>query len=284
MKTPVEPIVGRYTHYDIDGRNCRIYFEEAGQGIPLVCLHTAGADGRQFRHMLCNPQITSRYRVLVYDMPWHGKSYPPEDWLGDEEYRLSTDLYVKTVMAFCEALEIEKPVILGSSIGGRIILQLARLYPEKFRALIGLQTGLFQSKPVFDINWLHRGDVHGGEVCAGLMSGLCAPTSPLRYRMETLWQYMQSGPGVHKGDLWFFRVEGDLRGKLEDIDTTKCPLYLLTGEYDYACTPDGTLEVAKSIPGAKVRIMKEIGHFPMSENPEKFHSYLLPVLDEIVSE
>src|SRR4030095_16765944 len=41
----IEPVVGRYLRLDFKGRPHRIYFEEAGQGIPLVCLHTAGADG-----------------------------------------------------------------------------------------------------------------------------------------------------------------------------------------------------------------------------------------------
>ena len=38
----IEPMVGRYVHVEIDGVPNRIYFEEAGTGIPLVCLHTAG--------------------------------------------------------------------------------------------------------------------------------------------------------------------------------------------------------------------------------------------------
>ncbi len=42
----LEPIVGRYVRMTLAGRPHRVYFEEAGQGIPLVCLHTAGADGR----------------------------------------------------------------------------------------------------------------------------------------------------------------------------------------------------------------------------------------------
>ena len=48
----IEPILGRYLHLTLDGRPHRVYFEEAGQGWPLVCLHTAGADGRQFRHQI----------------------------------------------------------------------------------------------------------------------------------------------------------------------------------------------------------------------------------------
>ena len=52
--------------------------------------------------------------------------------------------------------------------------------------------------------------------------------------------YMQGGPGVFKGDLYFYRVDGDLRDKVERIDTEVCPLYLLTGEYDFSCTPEDT--------------------------------------------
>jgi pimeloyl-ACP methyl ester carboxylesterase len=35
------------------------------------------------------------------------------------------------------------------------------------------------------------------------------------------------------------------------------------------------------MPGVKVTIMEELGHFPMSENPDRFRRYILPVLDEI---
>jgi pimeloyl-ACP methyl ester carboxylesterase len=86
---------------------------------------------------------------------------------------------------------------------------------------------------------------------------------------------------VEKGDLYFYRVDSDLRGKLGGIRTDLCPLYLLTGEYDFSCSPEDTIRTAQSIPGAKVTVMKEVGHFPMSENPKQFKKYLLPVLKEI---
>ncbi|HYE91406.1 MAG TPA: alpha/beta hydrolase, partial [Terriglobales bacterium] len=132
-----------------------------------------------------------------------------------------------------------------------------------------------------DTSWLHRPDIHGGEICSALMSGLIAPQSPSATRWETLWGYAQGGPGVFRGDLHFYRAEGDLRGKLGGVDTTRCPLYLLTGEYDFSCTPDDTLRTAAAIKGAKVTVMKGVGHFPMSEHPAQFRTYLLPVLEEI---
>ena len=275
----IEPIIGRYLHLPYEGEEYRVYFEENGKGIPLVCLHTAGADSRQFRHLMCDEAVTRFYRVIAFDLPWHGKSYPPVGW-EKIEYRLTTQRYVETVRSFCRALELDRPAVLGCSIGGRIVLQLAHAHGAEFRALIGLEAADYQ-QPWYDTSWLHRGDVHGGEVCAALVSGLIAPQSPPEHRHETLWQYMQSGPGVFKGDLHFYRVDGDLRGKLGGIDSASCPLYLLTGEYDFSCTPDDTLRTAEAISGAKVTVMKELGHFPMSENPARFRSYILPILDEI---
>jgi pimeloyl-ACP methyl ester carboxylesterase len=276
----VEPIVGRYLRMTLAGRLHRVYFEEAGQGIPLVCLHTAGADGRQFRHLLNDAEITRHFRVVAFDMPWHGKSLPPVGW-QDEEYTLTTRGYVDLILAFCAALGVERPVVLGCSIGGKIVLELARLHARSFRALIGLESADYQAPWYDDTGWLHRPDVHGGEVCGALMSGLIAPQSSGETRWDTLWMYMQGGPGVFKGDLFFYRADGDFRDRVAGIDTTACPLYLLTGEYDFSCTPEDTQRTAAKIKGARVTVMKEIGHFPMSENPAQFRRYILPVLEEI---
>jgi pimeloyl-ACP methyl ester carboxylesterase len=279
MQPTFEPIVGRYLHLALSGRPHRLYVEEAGRGIPLVCLHTAGADGRQFRHILNDPAITDHYRVIVFDMPWHGKSLPPEGH-EREEYKLTTSAYTQMVLDVCGALDLERPVVMGCSIGGRLVLNLAAEHAERFRALIGLESADYQ-QPWYDTAWLHRPDVHGGEICAALVSGMMAPQSPAVSRHETLWMYKSGGPGVFKGDLHFYRVDGDLRDRVPEIDTRRCPLYMLTGEYDFSCTPADTERTAAKIAGAKVTIMKELGHFPMSENPAQFRRYILPVLDEI---
>jgi pimeloyl-ACP methyl ester carboxylesterase len=275
----LEPILGRYLHLEIEGRPHRVYFEEAGEGIPLLCLHTAGSDGRQYRALLNDERVTRHFRVTVFDMPWHGKSSPPAGW-QEEEYRLTTQSYLAQILAVMEALRLERPVVMGCSIGGRIVLELALRYAERFRAIIGLQSSA-RVAPYYDVTWLHHPEVHGGEVSAGIVSGLVAPQSPEEARWETLWHYMQGGPGVFKGDLYFYKIDNDIRGKLGAIDTRGTPLFLLTGEYDYSCTPEETRAAAASIPGAEVTIMPGLGHFPMSENPPLFLSHLLPVLAKI---
>ena len=274
-----EPIVGRYISMVVAGDTMRIYVEEAGSGIPLVCLHTAGSDSRQFRHLMTDPSITDHYRVLAFDMPWHGKSNPPIGW-REIEYKLTTGLYKETVVAFCQAMELNQPVIMGCSMGGRIVLHLALEYPDDYCAVIALE-GVDRLEPYYDTEWLHRPDVNGGEVAAGFVSGQIAPQSPSEYRWETLWAYMQGGPGVFKGDLYFYWVDGHFDDRSVQIDTARCPVYLLSGEYDSSCTPERTRDTAERIKGSKVAVMKGMGHFPMSENPALFREHILPVLKEI---
>ena len=278
MKIEKEPITGNYGNFKIDGVNHRIYWEEAGEGVPLVCLHTAGSDGRQYRALLNDKKLLKKFRVIVFDMPWHGKSSPPENsQVG--HYKLSTETYISQIMSFIDGLELVKPVVMGCSIGGRIILHLAIHFPEKFRALIGLQSA-GHIDPYYDISWLHRQDVHGGEVCGGIAYGLMAPTSPDNDKFETLWHYMQGGPGIFKGDLFFYKFDGNIGNEIKKIDNSICPIYLLTGEYDYSATPEETKSLADTI-GIEMIKMKNVGHFPMSENPKEFLKYLHPVLEKI---
>ncbi len=279
MKPFFEPIVGRYLNLELLGKPHRLYVEEAGQGVPLLCLHTAGADARQYRGVLNDPEILRHHRVVTFDLPWHGRSSPPAGW-HNEEYKLTSRDYMDMILAVSDALELDRPIAMGCSIGGRVALHLALHYPECFRSIIGLQSGAHVAR-YFDSSYLHRPDVNGGEACAAVVSGLVSPLSPESDRWETLWHYMQSGPGVFLGDLHFYQLEGDIRAHVAKIDTRRCPLYLLTGEYDYSCSPDDTREVARQAVGIDVTIMERLGHFPMSENPELFLSYLRPVLERI---
>lgn len=274
-----EPIVGRYAHLDLLGKSHRVYIEEAGEGVPLLCLHTAGADTRQYRALMNDTDILKRFRVIAFDLPWHGKSSPPTGW-EKQRYQLTSKDYAAMILAVCDVLELDRPVVMGCSIGGRIVLHLALEHAHRFRGAIGLQSGAHVD-PYYDLDWLHRPDVHGGEVCAGIVSGLVGPESPDQHRWETLWHYMQGGPGVFQGDLHFYTSDGDIRQRVAQIDTEKCPLWLLTGEYDYSCTPEDTEFLGTVIKGATWQIMKGMGHFPMSEDPERFLQYLRPVLQSV---
>ena len=210
-------------------------------------------------------------------MPWHGV-YPPPGWqVGG--YELTTHLYVETVRAVVRALALERPVVMGCSIGGRIVLQLANDHGAEFRALIGVEVADYQA-PWYDTSWLYPATSTGAKYARHLSPVWWRLKAPLSTATKPYGSTCRADPGV-PGDLYFYRVDGDLRGKLGNIDTAATPLYLLTGEYDFSCTPEDTRRTAAGIPGAEVVEMKEVGHFPMSENPAQFRHYLLPVLDRI---
>ena len=273
-----DSIAGRYVHVEVAGVRNRVYFEEAGEGRPLVCLHTAGADSRQFRHLLCDARVTGGWRILAFDMPYHGRSLPPEGWWR-EEYLLTREAYAETVMAFVRALGLDEPVVLGCSMGGAVVLELARRYASEIGAVIGLEAASKIEGRFLD--WSILPGVDGSEMAASYTYDLMAPQSPEPARKETWWVYSQGSPAVYRGDTYFYSVDWDLRGREEEIDTSQCPVYLLTGEYDYACPPQSTAETAKAIPGAKGVTMAGIGHFPMAENYPRFREYLLPILREL---
>lgn len=275
-----EPITGRYLHLDLLGKPHRLYVEEAGTGIPLLCLHTANSDTRQYRGVLNDAATLRKFRVIAFDLPYHGKSSPPAGW-HTHEYTMTPREYMDIILAVCDALALERPVVMGCSIGGRIVLRLALEHRARFSALIGVQAGAYSERG-YDLNWMYRPDIHGGDFAAALVSGLVGPAATEANRWETLWHYMQGGPGVFKGDLVSYGSD-DLRPRVGEIDTQECPLYLLTGEYDYSCTPENTLELERLIPGAKATIMRGVGHFPMSEDPALFLMHLRPVLAEILA-
>jgi pimeloyl-ACP methyl ester carboxylesterase len=276
-----EPIVGRYVQVPIDGADCRIYVEEAGRGVPLMCLHTAGADSRQYRYLLNDPEVTERFRVICFDMPWHGRSDPPDNWWLTS-YELTTEYYLKVIRAVWQALDIQRPVVMGCSMGGAVVLRVASDFQDELRGIIGLESAAYA--PGRYNEFLHHPAVHGGELVATYTFALNAPTSPEKDRRANWWYYSQSGPGVYRGDVMFYSFNFDAREAIKTIDTSKCKVSLLTGEYDYSCTPAMTEAVAQSIPGCRYKEMRGIGHFPMIENYPLFRTYLLPELEFMLAE
>jgi pimeloyl-ACP methyl ester carboxylesterase len=270
---------GRYIYLTIDAVEYRVYFEEHGSGIPLLMQHTAGADGRQWRHFLENDRLAQHFRMIAYDLPYHGKSVPPteKEW-WKEEYKLTKDFLMKVPVTLSHELGLDRPIYMGSSIGGHLATDLALYYPTAFRAVIGLEAAIATPGGYRDA-WNHPRV--SNEFKSSSMFGIMSPTSPEKFRRETIWVYSQGAPPVFKGDLFYYSVDHDLSQTAEHIDTSKVAVYLLTGEYDWASTPQMSAELARRIKGAKYQTMVGLGHFPMSEDPERCFSYVEPILEEI---
>lgn len=282
MSARLADITGRYVYLDVLGVEYRVYFEEAGQGIPVVLQHTAGCDSRQWRHLLEDSDFTSRYRFIAADLPFHGRSLPPtsQEW-WTEEYALHQEFFLAFQVALVESLGLERPIYAGCSMGGHLAPDLALYHPGLFRAAIGIEASLHSHGFERILPWLYHPRINNDSKPA-LMHTLCAPQSPEPYTRETTYVYSQGAPAVFKGDLNYYLLEHDLTEDAKKIDTTQTALHVLYGEYDWS-GPAGGEALAAEVEGATFTLMDGVGHFPMSENPEAFKKYFLPILEQVAA-
>ncbi|WP_426435823.1 alpha/beta fold hydrolase [Bradyrhizobium genosp. P] len=273
--------IGRYIHLDLLGQDYRIYFEEGGSGIPLLLQHTAGCHGSQWRHLFERWEITDHFRLVAYDLPFHGKSLPPvgPKWWS-EEYLLTKEFLRAVPISLAKALGCERSVFMGCSVGGMLALDLARHHSDQFAAVISLEGGLKIDTPWSALEELWHPQV-SNEYKARLMNGLMSPTSPEAFRKETSAVYASGWPPGFRGDLYYYVVDYDLREEARKIDTRRTPVHILTGEYDCSSTLEHGQAAHQAVPGSTWQAMQNVGHFPMSENPDAFLEYLLPVLDAV---
>lgn len=278
----LDAAVGRYARIVVVDTAYRVYFETAGTGpVGLLLQHTAGADSRQWRHVLEDADLQSKFRIVAYDLPYHGKSLPPTSkaWWR-EEYRLTRDFLMAVPVALAKALQLRRPVYMGSSIGGHLAVDLALHHGQAFRAVVGLEASAYS--PGGFVDEFHHPRI-GNDFKAQLMYGMTAPASPQALRHETAWVYSQGAPAVFKGDLYYYSVDHDVRESAANIDTGVCSVDILNGEYDWSGTPAAGTALAAQIPGARYKTMPGLGHFPMCEHPAKFLAEIRPVLDRILA-
>jgi pimeloyl-ACP methyl ester carboxylesterase len=273
-------VSGRYVRVALETGEAQLYAEQAGEGRDLLFLHTAGSDGRQYHHLLADPQLRAGWRMTAFDLPAHGRSTPPTG-LGEGEWRLTTDRYVEAVVAAADALKLERPVVLGCSMGGEICLELALRHPDRFAAAVACQAADFVEGR--QVTWAKHARVNEKLFVPEWIDGLMSPRAPAPRRAEVRWAYSQSAHGVYWGDIEFYSREWDARDRVGRIDTDRCPVHVLAGEYDYSCTPELARATAERIPGARFTLMSDLGHFPMAEDPQAFLAYLRPVLEELAS-
>jgi pimeloyl-ACP methyl ester carboxylesterase len=274
----VPKVQGGYVPVTVGSTTYQIYYETAGSGRDVLCMHTAGSDGRQFHGLMADSRITNGHRLISFDLPWHGKSPPPEGAVPGS-WRLNTDLYVGLIMGFIAAAKLDKPIALGASMSGEICLELAYRHPDSFGGIVACEA--CDKINQRQTTWAVDPKVNSSLFVPEWIRALSAPQSPAEYQETITWHYSQGGASVFYGDIAFYSGDWDGRERVGRIDTNRCRLFMLTGEYDYSCTIELSEATAAKIPGVTFRPMPGIGHFPFAENPRLFADYLLPVLEEL---
>lgn len=281
VRRDIAQITGKYAPVQIGGREHLVYFETAGvDGPPVLFLHTAGADGRQYLPQLADVELAARYRLFAIDLPFHGKSLPPDDWDGGP-YLLTSDLYRDWCSAFIEQVIGERAIIVGGSMGAAMALVMAAERPALTVGIVALEPP-FRSKGRRNPYQNHV-RVHGGLHNGAYVRGLMSPTSPISQRRRASWIYSQGAPGVYPGDLAFYSDEFDGAITGPQIDAGRTPIALLSGTYDYSATPADGARLAAHIPGALHLVMEGLGHFPATEHPDLFRPWLIEGLNHVTA-
>jgi pimeloyl-ACP methyl ester carboxylesterase len=112
----------------------RIHYQQVGEGPDVVLVH--GITGNlAVWHLHIVPALSDRFRLLTYDLRGHGYSEtPPSGYSPDD---MATDL-----LELLDALEIERPVVIGHSYGADTALYYAARYPERVREVIAIEAAL----------------------------------------------------------------------------------------------------------------------------------------------
>ena len=118
------PPLGRFV--EVDGG--RIHYLEQGSGPTLLLIHGLGGQMRNFTHSLLE-RLKGDYRLIIVDRPGSGYSTRPPG--ASATIRAQAD----TVARFMDALRLERPLVVGHSLGGAIALSLALNHPEKVGGL-----------------------------------------------------------------------------------------------------------------------------------------------------
>lgn len=279
--------VGRYVYVTANDEEARIYYERAGTGpVPLMLQATAGTDGRQYRHLLADPAMQERYTMYAYDLPYHGKSLPPEGVRWWEQPYLPTQEYLMNwVVALADELGLEQPHFMGCSVGGQLALDLAAERPDRFGAFISLNGWYDMPAMSTSMNNDHfRTPSISAEFFPAMTFGVTGPTAPEERAREVYWIYRSNFAGIYAGDNDYFIFGHDLKANGHKIDAKAKPVYVVTGEYDAstAAPENGGAAVAANIPGAVHLVAPGMSHFGPSDDPEAFSEFIVPVLDEIL--
>lgn len=213
-----------------------LYYQEKGEGEPLLLLHGNGEDGTYFVNQMA--YFSDKYRVIAVDTRGHGKS--PRGTAPFTMEQFAADLH-----KLMDKLQIQKAIILGFSDGANIAMKFALKYPNRVKALI----------------------LNGGNLDAnGVKRSIQIPIE-IGYRFAKLFAGKSEEAKSHMEILGLMVNEPNIRP--EELRAIQTPTLVIAGTKDMI--KQGHTEIiAQNIPHAKLSIISG-DHFIANKNPEEFN-------------
>lgn len=239
----------------------QIYVEAAGQGTPVLCVHTAGQSGVQYREVL-ERLPTHGYRVVVVDLPGHGRSSPsPSGPITD------LHAYAEYCWEVVRQLSLDRPLVVGCSIGGKIALDLCVSHGEELRGAVAMEA-----------------DGHNGALSVAAlrrsMNDAASPSQGERTYFGTLASLGRSVPpdraeriaAMHRREDSLVTTSDLIGWTTHDVTTAlagvQCPLLVVAGRDDFWVRESDCRAVAESVAHGEFLALDGVGHYPMEERAD----------------
>jgi pimeloyl-ACP methyl ester carboxylesterase len=255
----------------------KLYYHEAGTGIPIVFVHEFAGDSRSWEAQLRH--FSRRYRCIAYN----ARGYPPSD-VPDDVGRYSQDRARDDIRAVLDGLDIDRAHIVGLSMGGFATLHFGFTYPQRVRSLTIGGCG-YGAEPDQHRKFAEELEATAARIEQTGMSkvGETYALGPSRVQFQNNdrrgWQEFADQLGGHsdKGSANTLRGVQSRRPSLYDLTgaMTKitAPTLIITGDEDWACLQPGIL-MKKTIASAGLAVMPNCGHAINLEAPDVYNRHL----------
>lgn len=253
----------------MNGRQIR-YRDEGMGDVPLVLVHAFPLDARMWDAQF--HALYGDYRVIAPDLPGFGGSDPPADPGASTVETMAGDL-----AAFLDLLALERPVLVGQSLGGYVVLELARRRPDWPGGVVAaavrgtgdtLREALEHEEQQ---RWL-EGDGDLDAILERLLDAFLGERSLARSEAAKLVRFLAAETGREGWTvgLQALRARPDVGSYVHKIEV---PALVLNGEDDDLAPPDAGEELAAQLPEGRAQVLPT-GHLPNIEDPGAFNRAL----------
>lgn len=241
-----------------------------GSGPPVVLLHSGVTDRRMWDPVV--PHLIHRFKIIRPDLRGYGETSLPYEPYTDAD----------DVAALLDHLGVADAGVVGSSLGGRIALELAMLHPDRVRELVLLCPSYRGVPPTAAVNkfdaeeerLIEAGDIDGAvrlnvDTWLGPDASEATRTHMSEMQRRALTVHMTADNAGRYPERHVVDVEP---GALH------VPTVVVSGAHDLDFFPTVARTLAAEIPGADLVELPWAGHLPSLERPDAVVALLLDVL------
>jgi pimeloyl-ACP methyl ester carboxylesterase len=260
--------------------------EPGGERPVLLLVHGLGGSSATWRVVL--PALARRYTVLAPDLPGHGESDKPR-----QDYSLGA--YANVLRDLMIALGVEQATVVGQSLGGGVAMQLAYQHPQRCERLVLVSSGGLGS----EVSWILRAlSLPGVEYLMPVLfpslvrdagNALSRRLRSLGLRaphLEEEWRTYVSltEPGNRHSFVRTLRSVVDPSGQVVSAHdrlylASRLPTLILWGRRDRMIPVEHAAVAHEAIPGSRLVIFEDSGHFVHAEEPERFVDVVTEFVD-----